>query len=230
MALIHRIRTKRVSEAKHRSYVYIVIGMGALLGFALIVQAMVPNPDVRHDASLHVLPTPAGAEKYPNANEPLTCSTELSPVLDESSKIKYDIMTPKILPEGYSLQGVDVISRNGVQMITLYYWDKPLCDIAKKLEGGPALNGAIVVRIADSYKVPDTYAKMVDSVNKMVPKYDFQKVVINGITAIANKPSLSDTDGFPYPARIFIQTNNMLYNIEANMPLEDLVKIAESIR
>jgi len=36
-------------------------------------------------------------------------------------------------------------------------------------------------------------------------------------------------DLFPYPARIFVVVNKMLYNIEANMPLEDLVRIAESI-
>jgi hypothetical protein len=130
---------------------------------------------------------------------------------------------------------VDVISRNGVEMITLYYWNKPLCDIAKKLEGGPALNGAVVVRIANSLKVPDAHAQMIDAVNKIVAKYDFQKLVINGIPAIGNQPSSglsvasAAEETFPYPARIFVMTNKMLYNIEANMPLEDLVKIAESI-
>jgi hypothetical protein len=219
-------------EIKHKPYVYIIVGMASLLAFAVLVQVMVPHPDITHDASLYILPVPAGAEKYPNTAEPLTCSVKFSPVLDESSKIKYNIMTPKVLPEGYSLQGVDAISENGVEMITLYYWDKPLCDITKNLKGGPALNGAVVVRIANSLKVPDAYAQMIEAVNKIVPKYDVQKLVINGIPAIGNRPSngsIVNEETFPYPARIFVMTNNMLFNIEANMSLEDLVKIAESI-
>lgn len=222
-------------EIKHRSYIYIIVGMSSLLVFALMVQTIVPRPDLIHDASINILPVPAGAEKYPSSVEPMMCSTNFSPVLDESSKIKYHVMTPKILPEGYSLQGVDVISSNGVEMITLYYWDKPLCDVVKNLAGGPVLNGAVVVHIADSFKVPDTYAQTIDTINKLVPKYDLQKLVINGIPAIGNQPSdtlslaSADEKTFPYPARIFVMTNNMLYNIEANMPLEDLAKIAESV-
>lgn len=222
-------------EIKHGPYIYIIVGMGSLLAFALMVQTIVPRPDIMHDASLNILPVPAGAEKYPSSEEPMMCSTNFSPVLDESSKIKYRVMTPKILPERYSLQGVDVISSNGVEMITLYYWDKPLCDIAKNLAGGPVLNGAVVVHIANSFKVPDAFAQTIDTVNKIVPKYDFQKLVINGIPAIGNQPSdrllpaSINEESFPYPARIFVMTNNMLYNIEANMPLEDLAKIAGSI-
>jgi hypothetical protein len=225
------MKAKRVNEeARHKPYIYIIVGMASLLAFATIVQIMVPHPEIIYDTSLNILPTPAGAEKYPGADEPM-CSTQISPVLDESSKIKYSIMTPRVLPEGYSLQGVDVIDSNGVEMITLYYWNKPLCDISKNLQGGPALNGAIVVRIANFLKVPDTYAQMIDDVNKIVPKYDFQKLVIKGIAAIGNRPGIAtlDDEVLPYPGRIFVTTNNMLYAIEANMPLEDLAKIAESI-
>lgn len=147
MTLIRKFKAKRMSEEiKHGPYIYIIVGMGSLLAFALMVQTIVPRPDIMHDASLNILPVPAGAEKYPSSEEPMMCSTNFSPVLDESSKIKYHVMTPKILPERYSLQGVDVISSNGVEMITLYYWDKPLCDIAKNLAGGPVLNGAVVVQ------------------------------------------------------------------------------------
>ncbi len=221
-------------ETRHKSYIYIIVGMASLLTFAVMLEAMVPSLDITYDTSLQMLPVPVGAEKYPNAHEPLTCSTTFSPILDGSSKIKYRIMTPKVLPAGYSLQGIDVITSNGVEMIMLYYWDKHVCDETKNLEGGLALNGAVIVRIANSLKVPDAYAQMVDTVNKIVPKYDLQKLVINGIPAIGNKPSEglsadSAEEGFPYPARIFVTTNNMLYNIEANMPLEDLVKIAKSM-
>jgi len=225
------MKAKRVNEeTRHKPYIYIIVGMASLLAFATIVQIMVPHPEIIYDTSLNILPTPAGAEKYPGADEPM-CSTQISSVLDESSKIKYSIMTPRVLPEGYSLQGVDVIDSNGVEMITLYYWNKPLCDISKSLQGGPALNGAIVVRIANSLKVSDTYAQMIDDVNKIVPKYDFQKLMIKGISAIGNRPGIAtlDDEMLPYPGRIFVTTNNMLYAIEANMPLEDLTKIAESI-
>ncbi|MEM2760980.1 MAG: hypothetical protein QXU32_03370 [Nitrososphaerales archaeon] len=215
-------------ESKHKPYLYIIVGMASLLAFAVIVQVMVPKPYITHDASLHILPVPVGAERYPNI-EPLICSTKFTPVLDESSKIKYNVMTPKLLPAGYYLQGVDVISSAGVEMITLYYWDRPLCDMATNLEGGPALNGAVVVHIANSLKVPDAFAQTIDTVNKIVPKYDFRKVLINGMPGIGNQPNDGHAESFPYPARIFVMKNNMLYNIEANMPLEDLVKIAESI-
>ncbi|MFQ5941242.1 MAG: hypothetical protein ACE5KA_06060, partial [Nitrososphaerales archaeon] len=96
------------------------------------------------------------------------------------------------------------------------------------------LNGAVVVRVANSLKVSDAHADMIDAVNKIVPKNDLQQVIINGIPGIGNEPNSGLSGGiaketFPYPARIFVITNAMLYNIEANMPLEDLVKIAESI-
>lgn len=219
---------------RHRPYVYAVVGIAALFAFAVSVEVMVPKHDVMHDASLNVLPVPTGVDRYPNVDELQMCSPRFSPVLDESSKIKYNVMTPKLLPEGYSLKGVDVVSSNGVEMITLYYWDRPLCDIANNLPGGPVLNGAVVVRVANSLKVPDAHAQMIDTVNKMVPKYDLQQIMINGIPAIGNQPSILNAvdvseDMFPYPARIFVMTNKMLYNIEANMPLEDLAKIAESI-
>jgi hypothetical protein len=222
-------------EIRHRPLLFIIGGMGVLLAFAIVIEATSPSADIIHDSSLHILPVPAGAEKYPAVGEPVTCATELSPILDGSSKIRYDIMTPKLLPEGYSLQGVDIIRNDGTDMVTLYYWDKPLCNITNKLDGGPALNGAVVVRIANSLKVPDIYAQMIESVNKLIPDSDFQKLVIKGIPAIGNSPSIglsggSVQDALPYPARIFVITDNVLYNIEANMPLEDLVKIVESMR
>ena len=224
-------------EGKHRPYLYTIGGVGALLIFALIVQGFIPYPNVVHDASLDILPVPADAEKYPGMTEPSTCSPTFSPVLDESSKVKYQIKTPHVLPVGYSLQGVDVVSSKGVEMVTLYYWDRPLCGIANDLAGGPALNGAIIVRIANSLRVPDDHAQMIDAVNKVVPKYNMHQLMINGNPAIGYDSSTglstsavnASEDTFPYQARIFVVSNKILYNIEANMPLEDLVKIAESI-
>lgn len=211
---------------------YIIVGMASLLVFAVIIQGLVPRADISYDASLQVLPSPSIAEDYPVEIRPLTCSTEISPVLDETSKIKYKIMTPKLLPEGYSLQGVDVINSDGVEMVTLYYWDKPLCEIAKNLKGGPALNGALVVRIADSLKVPESYAQVINHVNNMMPQSYVERLLIDGIPAIGNAPSsLTDNEEniAPFPARIFVTKDNMLYNLEGNMPLEDLIRIAESI-
>lgn len=226
-----------IVESKPRPYLYTISGMGALLVFALAVQGFIPYPNVVHDASLDILPVPAGAEKYPGTAEPSTCSPAFSPVLDESSKVKYKIKTPHVLPVGYSLQGVDVVSSKGVEMVTLYYWDRPLCNIGNDLAGGPTLNGAVIIRIANSLRVPESHAEMIDAVNKVVPKYNMHQLVINGNTAIGYDSSngLSTSavnaseDAFPYPARIFFVSNKILYNIEANMPLEDLVKIAESI-
>ena len=223
------------AETKQRSYLYTIGGMGTLLIFALIVQGFIPYPNIMHDASLNVLPVPAGAEKYPDTI-PSTCSPTFSPVLDESSKVKYQIKTPHVLPVGYSLQGVDVVSNKGVEMVTLYYWDRPLCNIIDDLSGGPALNGAVIVRIANSLRVPESHAEMIDALNKAVPKYNMHQLVINGNTAIGYDSSsglstsaVTTGDTFPYPARIFVVSNKILYNIEANMQLEDLAKIAESI-
>ena len=239
MALIRKILVlvELSEETKHKPYLYTIVGIGSLLAFAIIVQVLIPSPSIIHDASLDILPVPAGAEKYP-AVQPLTCSPSFSPALDESAKIKYQIMTPHVLPIAYSLQGADVVSNNSVEMITLYYWDRPLCNIVNDLAGGPALNGAVVVRVAESLRVPDSQAQMIDAVNKVVPKYSVHQLTINGNPAIGYEPSdglsttgISDSseDLFPYPARIFVVVNKMLYNIEANMPLEDLVRIAESI-
>lgn len=222
-------------ETKQREYVYAIFGIGMLLTFALIVQGLVPYPNIIHDASLNMLPVPAGAEKYPTTT-PSACSPTFSLVLDESSKIKYQIKSPHVLPVGYSLQGVDVVNNKGVEMVTLYYWDRPLCNI-DNLTGGPALNGAVIVRIANSLRVPENHAEMIDAVNKAVPKYNMHQLMINGNSAIGYDSSSglstsavdASEDAFPYPARVFVVSNKMLYNIEANMPLEDLVKIAESI-
>jgi len=224
-------------ETKQRPYLYTIGGIGALLGFALIVQGFIPYSNVVHDVSLDILPVPAGAESYPSTDKASTCSPTFSPVLDESSKIKYQIETPHVLPVGYSLQGVNVVNSKGVEMVTLYYWNRPLCSIPDDLAGGPALNGAIIVRIANSLRVPESYAEMIDTMNKVVPKYNMHQLSINSNTAIGYDSSngLSTSavntseDAFPYPAMIFFVSNKMLYNVEANMPLEDLVKIAESI-
>lgn len=221
---------------KKQSHLYVIGVIGGLLVLALVVQGSTPYPSVTHDASLNVLPVPAGAEKYPD-NVPTTCSPTFSPVLDESSRVKYQIKTPRILPAGYSLQGVDVVSERGVEMATLYYWDRPLCDMTSDLVGGPALNGAIVIHIANSMRVPENHAETISMINKVVPKYDMHELVINGNVAIGydsstwlSTSSVNEYDGsFPYPARIFLVSNKMLYYIEANMQLEDLVKIAESI-
>jgi len=225
-----------IVESKQRPYLYTVGGIGALLVFALTVQGFIPYPNIVHDSSLEILPIPAGAERYPNTIEPSTCTPTFSPVLDESSKVNYQIKTPHLLPVGYSLQGVDVVSSKGVEMATLYYWDRPICNTSD-LVGGPSLNGAVIVRIANSLRVPDNHAEMIDTVNKMVPKYYMHQLMINGNPAIGYDSSTGlstsalngSEDGFPYPARIFVVSNKILYNIEANMPLEDLVKIAESI-
>ncbi len=225
-----------IVESKQRPYLYTVGGIGALLIFALMMQGFVPYPNVVHDSSLEILPVPAGAERYPSTTEPSICTPTLSPVLDESSKVNYQIKTPHLLPAGYSLQGVDVVSSKGVEMATLYYWNKPLCNTSD-LVGGPALNGAVIVRIANSLRVTDNHAEMIDTINKMVPKYNMHQLMINGNPAIGYDSSTglstnavtASEDAFPYPARIFVVSDKILYNIEANMPLEDLVKIAESI-
>jgi len=226
------------AETKQRPYLYTIGCMGAILVFALMVQVFVPYPNVMHDPSLNILPVPAGAEKYPDTTKPSTCSPTFSPVLDESSKVKYQIKTPHLLPVGYSLQGVDVVSSKGVEMVTLYYWDRPLCNVVNDLSGGPALNGAVIVHIANSLRVSENHAEMIDAVNKVVPKHNMHQLTINGSPAIGYDPSSglsisaanTSADTFPYPARIFFVNNKILYNIEANMPLEDLAKIAGSIK
>ncbi len=224
-------------ERSQRPYLYIIGSMAVLFVFALTAQGFTPHPNVVHDASLAILPIPAGAEKYPETTESSICSTTFSPVLDESSKVKYQIKTPHVLPVGYSLQGVGVESSRSVEMVTLYYWDRPLCNVLNNLSGGPALNGAIIIHIANSLLVPDSYAEMIDAVNKVVPKYNVHQLVINGNRAIGYDSSSglitnavsASKDSFPYPARIFVVSNKILYDIEANMPLEDLVKISGSI-
>jgi len=224
-------------ERKQRPYLYIIGSIVVLFVFALTVQGSIPHPNVVHDASLAILPIPAGAEKYPGAAEPSICSTTFSPVLDESSKAKYQIKTPHVLPAGYSLQGVGVESSKGVEMVTLYYWDRPLCNVVDSLAGGPALHGAIIIHIANSMLVPDSYAEMIDAVNKAVPKYNVHQLVINGNRAIGYDSSSglstnalnTSKDSFPYPARIFVVSNTILYDIEANMALDDLAKIAGSV-
>jgi len=238
MALIHKdLWASRMStETKQRPYLYMIGGIGALLVLALTVQGFIPYPNVIYDSSLDILPVPVDAEKYPDTTQPSTCSPTFSPVLDESSRVKYQIKTPHILPVGYSLQGVDVVSSNGVEMVTLYYWDRPLCNIVNDLSGGLVLNGAVIVRIANSLRVPENHAEVIDAVNKVVPKYNMHQLVINGNPAIGYDSSsglstsaVTTEDTFPYPARIFVVNNKILYDIEANMSLEDLVKIAESI-
>lgn len=223
-------------ETRQRPYLYTIVGIGALLGFALMLQVFIPYSNVVHDASLQILPVPAGAERYPSTTDASTCSLTFSPVLGESSKAKYQIKTPHLLPSGYSLQGVDVVNSKGVEMVTLYYWDRHLCNLTNDLADVPALNGAVIVRIANSMRVPESYAQIIDTMNKVVPKYNIHQLSINGNTAIGydsgsglSTNALNSEDAFPYPAMIFFVSNKMLYTVEANMPLEDLVKIAESI-
>jgi hypothetical protein len=220
-------------SAERRSYLYVAGGVSGVLIFALAVQGFLPNPDVSYDSSLNILSVPAGAERYPASNS--SCSPKFSPVLDESSRVKYQIRTPHILPEGYSLQGIDVTDERGIEMVTLYYWNKPLCNI-EEVAGSAALNGAVVIHIAKSMRVPESHAQIINAVNKEVPEHNIHHMEVNGSTAIGYDPSsglsvnaVNGKDPFPYPARIFFVNNKILYHLEANMPLEDLARIAESI-
>lgn len=163
--------------------------------------------------------------------------------LDEiQSQTPIDILTPKVLPEGYSLRNTDNAAPG---RILLHYADGNVCgDNAKRLTDG-------VIEIVIAYP-PNGAENKADGeafLNYYEGKYedgniDYQTIVTeNGLYMIAIEAGIGKSvtidendeiiheDEFDYPARVrvFDKENGVGYMIKAFMPVEDLLNIAKSL-
>lgn len=235
---------QRIFDAKKLS----LIASGAIaIAVIIVLQSSVIDKSVVYDSSLRILPLPANAQEYPAANVPVKCFKDFDEVI---SKAKYKVMTPHLLPVGYSLQGADYTLdtnvANGAKLVSLYYWDKPLCGVSTQYTGGPVLNGAIALHVTNYPEITDTKAALQSVIDTSEPEYNVHFVTVNEHTGVGWEAGTGKSifileDGtvvqegtFPYPSRVMFyipgENSNILYHIEANMPLEDILKIARSIR
>lgn len=180
-----------------------------------------------------------GNTKKQDAIASLNCGKSLDEI---QSQTPFDIKTPKLLPEGYSLRNTDNAAPG---IILLFYADGNVCgDNAQGLD-----DGVIEIVIAFSPDGDDNEASGDDFLNHYKAKYEKNNVdyktnvTRNGLymigtgegkgktTVIDENDDIIREEEFDDPARVrVLDTNSGAgYLFRAFMPLDDLMKIAQSL-
>lgn len=210
------------------------------------------NKDITH-IPLRILPEPASAKAVPPAEVSGCFPSSLEAL---ASKPTIPVRTPHVLPVGYNLRAVDHISGNWV---ILYYWDKPMCPFefhytTYALKGAIVIgimDTSTVQKVenldeaeyAQQLADPAAYAKFII---RDTPEVNYKMLMLNGTlggnpaagigpylgkSIVYENGVIVSEEPLPSPANLFFihQSDGTEYRILANMPLEDLVKVAESI-
>ncbi|MEW5841601.1 MAG: hypothetical protein AB1753_11430 [Thermoproteota archaeon] len=179
-----------------------------------------------------------------NATSPLK-EAEAAAACGESlasarAKASFKIATPTVMPEGYTLKGATA-SEDRVQ---LYYSDNEVCGPnAKKLRDGIiALYAGPLNTVDDARNGEEFSAKYLKIYNDSgVNATAF--VFPNGMRGVGYPAGVGTshfiddgvetrTESYDYPASVWAidDANKVAYRLEAFIPLEDLIKIAGSLK
>lgn len=183
--------------------------------------------------------TPLESTKKQVAITSLNCGKSLDEI---QSQTPFDIKTPKLLPEGYSLRNTDNAAPG---IILLFYADGNVCgENAKGLD-----DGVIEIVIAFSPDGDDNEVNGEDFLNHYKAKYEknnvdyHTNVTKNGLYIIGTGEGKGKTvvidenddiireEEFDDPARVRVldKHSGAGYLLRAFMPLDDLMKIAQSL-
>lgn len=194
---------------------------------------------------LTIYPEPAHAIQPPNPAPQGCFPTSFANLVTQPT---IPVRKPTVLPIGYKLQAIDHEDKN---VLTMYYWDKPMCpfDISYR---DYVLKGAILIA---AFYNPDTgpnfkngteYTSHIFAVTKD-SNANYRTVTLaglNGNIAVGTDPFTGksqylDASGnilreepLPAPGLLYFfhETDKIEYLVEANMPLNDIIKVAESLR
>lgn len=221
-----------------------LVGVIAVL---LLSQSVTTFDDIEY-LNLTILPEPQTANAIPIENPSCLPSTIESALASSESTDVASIKTPHTLPVGYSLRAVDHAERGWT---TLFYFDESMCPF----EFSPrdyALKGTISIT---SYYNEPTATKLVASafVDQILNDPDNQRYAkwgpitlggnLAGNPAVATEAyigasltylndELIEEKPLPMPAMVYFvdEKTGIEYRIVGNMPLDDLITVAESIR
>lgn len=197
---------------------------------------------------LRILPEPANAVSL-QAPPPNIGAGCLPSTLDEAqSKVPFKIRTPHVLPIGYKLQAVDVVTGLG-GWVSLSYWDKSMCPFSESLDAY-VFKGVIRVNAYIPHEISQgDYVSGNDYLNKVLPTLqgglaDVKSLALSGKLGVGWSPftgvnrvedingNVIKEDALPMPGAIWMlyEQDKIEYKVVANMPVEDIAKIAESLR
>jgi hypothetical protein len=180
-------------------------------------------------------------ETLPTAEAASTCDNTLETA---RSQVPFPVKTPSVLPEGYRLQSVTVTP--GVYVLMKYY-DGAVCG-----PDGKSLRDGVLEIAADSFSQYTANENAEEYINRIANGY--RDHGINATTyqfsptihAVAYPAGIGTSNAYDvdqnnklvhsyqydYPAsiRLVDDSNGTVHNLTAFLPVEDLVKIAESLK
>lgn len=183
-----------------------------------------------------LLPVSSGSTNY-YAEAAFQCGESLNTI---KSKAPFAILTPKVLPSGYQLQGADYANADRV---ILRYSDSNVCGPdGKRLRDGVlevvvaptsslAKNGTAFINSEyEGFKSRESLAATKFTLSNGNPAFGYPSGVGTSKT-YGDNDQLMKEEKFDYPAVVFVadEKTQTLYGLKAFMPMEDLVKIAESL-
>lgn len=183
-----------------------------------------------------------------NANGEIACS---QPIEIVKARAPFPVPLPAVLPSGYSLQYADY---SGVKEVFMEYYNATICgsDGPKSLR-----DGTMVIRMApfderitgaasnamNGTQYTDTQFQTYQSVGNIdARKYVFSDghrhaVGFNGGIGISkaidgNNVVVINTEQFDYPSSLWVvdDEKGIIYRLQARMPIEELVRVAESMK
>lgn len=218
----------------------IITSIAAIVAISVIALALTLSSP-RTDSDVTYIPkrvlTPE-LETSPTYSEPVQCGESLESIRDRAP---FRILVPALLPDGYALQGSDYSISDTV---ILAYADANVCGAdGKKLKDGML---EIVVTTLDSlgYTIGndfvDAQARTYEGRELGVQTYTFDNgnraigypVGIGTSKVIDENDNVINQENYNYPASVMMvdEDSKTAYSLRAFMPLEDLVKIAQSMK
>lgn len=175
-------------------------------------------------------------DELPRAEAASTCGQDLATV---KSKAPFPILTPTMLPQGYMLKSVDFVAPDRA---TLQYSDGNVCgENAKKLRDGVIELVAGPLSTISDAKTGQEYidSLMKNWANANATTFDFGgKYAVGYPAGVGTSRTIDEnnvvvhTYKYDYPASIWLvdDSTGTVYRLTGYVPLEDLAKIAQSLK
>ena len=151
---------------------------------------------------------------------------EVSSVADAQRQVGFVFDIPKYLPEGYDIQKI-TIGRDA-DRATLYISPEPITDNTQACEFAWGHEGIYLF-----YNVHPEILSFGSSYSDASDEPQIWPVIINDNSGLAEQRWVGDRFGMPIPQRSDLQISmpddGILVKMNASLPVEELIKIAESI-
>jgi hypothetical protein len=215
----------------------VVAVIGIVLAFAATAVGPASPENVTYIPK-NVLTLQTGSAMLPEAEGATTCGASLE---DVRHNVGFTVRTPTVLPEGYALKAVDLSPPDSLY---LKYSDRPVCG-----GDGMKLKDGALQLTQGPLRAMTTENSGSDYIKKQIPKYEELQMdakyieLENGMIAFGYPAGVGvseardennevvHTEQYDYAADLWVfdDKTSSVYYFKAFMPLEDLVRIAESL-